>query len=126
MKRYPTSLETTALTAWQLLIGGLPLMIGALVIDWGAWRPIGTAAAIGLVYNMFFVFIYCYWAWFKIAATAPPSVSSLSTLMIPVVGVFSGMWLLGESPRWQEYAALILVIAALATVVIPPRRTAPV
>ena len=58
----------------------------------------------------------------KIASAAPPGVSSLSTLMIPIVGVFSGIWLLGESPRWQEYAALVLVIASLATVLIPPRR----
>ena len=42
MKRYPMGLGTTALTAWQLLIGGLPIMIGALLIDWGQWRPIGT------------------------------------------------------------------------------------
>ena len=125
MKRYPMSLGTTALTAWQLLIGGLPIVIGAPIIDWGQWGPIGTPALFGLVYNMFFVFIFCYWAWFKIATTAPPSVSSLSTLMIPIVGVFSGIWLLGESPQWQEYAALVLVIAALATVLIAPRRSAP-
>ncbi|HEX9452213.1 MAG TPA: DMT family transporter [Burkholderiales bacterium] len=124
MRRYPTTVSTTALTAWQLLIGGLPIMLGALVIDRGDWRPIGTAATVGLVYNMTFVFIFCYWAWFKIATTAPPGVSSLSTLMIPVVGVFSGIWLLGESPQWQEYAALMLVIASLATVLIPPRRRA--
>jgi drug/metabolite transporter (DMT)-like permease len=122
MRRHPTTVSTTALTAWQLLIGGLPIMLGALVFDWGTWRPIGPAATVGLVYNMTFVFIFCYWAWFKIATTAPPGVSSLSTLMIPVVGVFSGIWLLGESPRWQEYVALGLVIASLATVLIPPRR----
>jgi drug/metabolite transporter (DMT)-like permease len=126
MRRYPVALGTTALTAWQLLIGGLPVIAGALVIDRGHLRPIGVPAAIGLVYNMFFVFVFCYWAWFRIATTAPPSVASLSTLMIPIVGVFSGIWLLGESPQWQEYAALVLVIAALATVLIPPRtrRTA--
>jgi drug/metabolite transporter (DMT)-like permease len=121
MRRYPIALGTTALTAWQLLVGGLPMMAGALLIDWGHWRPIGLGATIGLVYNMTFVFIFCYWAWFKIATTAPPSVSSLSTLMIPVVGVFSGIWVLGESPEWREYVALLLVIAALATVLIPPR-----
>ena len=122
MKRYPVSMGTTALTAWQLLLGGLPIVVGALFIDWGHLRPMGTPALVGLLYNMFFVFIFCYWAWFKIATTAPPSVSSLSTLMIPVVGVFSGMWLLAEKPQWQEYAALGLVIASLATVLIPPRR----
>jgi drug/metabolite transporter (DMT)-like permease len=124
MRRYPIALGTTALTAWQLLIGGLPLMVGALVLDWGSWQPLGVRATVGLVYNMTFVFIFCYWAWFKIATTAPPGVSSLSTLMIPITGVFSGIWLLGESPQWQEYAALGLVMAALATVLIPPRRAA--
>lgn len=124
MRRYPISIGTAALTAWQLLIGGLPIMVGALFLDWGRWHPIGTAATIGLVYNMTFVFIFCYWAWFKIAAAAPPGVSSLSTLMIPVVGVFSGIWLLGESPEWQEYVALALVIASLATVLIPTRKPA--
>jgi drug/metabolite transporter (DMT)-like permease len=124
MRRYPMNLGTSALTAWQLLVGGLPIMVGALVIDWGHWQPIGVRAMIGLVYNMTFVFIFCYWAWFRIATTAPPGVSSLSTLMIPIVGVFSGIWLLGESPQWQEYAALGLVIAALATVLIPPRLRA--
>ena len=122
MRRYPVNLGTSALTAWQLLIGGLPLMAGALVIDWGDWHALSGRATTGLVYNMTFVFIFCYWAWFRIATTAPPGVSSLSTLMIPVVGVFSGIWLLGEAPRWQEYLALVLVIASLATVLIPPRR----
>ena len=122
MRRYPISLGTTALTAWQMLVGGLPIMIGALAMDWGNWHFIGLRATIGLVYNMTFVFIFCYWAWFRIATTAPPAVSSLSTLMIPIVGVFSGIWLLGESPQWREYAALLLVISSLATVLIPSRR----
>lgn len=122
MRRYPTNLSTTAFTAWQLLIGGVPIMIGALIFDWGAWRPIGVGAAIGLVYNMFFVFIFCYWAWYKIATSVPATVAALSTLMIPIVGLFSGMLILGERPQWQEYAALVLVIAALATVLVPPRK----
>ncbi len=124
MKRYPIALQTTALTAWQMLVGGIPIVLGALLIDAGALEPLSAAATFGLCYNMFFVFIFCYWAWFKIATTAPPSVSSLSTLMIPVVGVFSGIVVLGESPHWQEYVALVLVIAALATVLIGPRSPA--
>jgi drug/metabolite transporter (DMT)-like permease len=122
MRRYPTDLPTTSFTAWQLLIGGVPIMAGALILDWGGWRPIGVGAAIGLGYNMLFVFIFCYWAWYKIATTVPPTIAALSTLMIPVVGLFSGMLILGERPEWQEYAALVLVIAALATVLVPPKQ----
>jgi hypothetical protein len=32
------------------------------------------------------------------------------------------MLVLGERPGWQEYAALLLVIAALATVLVPVKR----
>jgi len=122
MRRYPTDLPTTSFTAWQLLIGGVPIMAGALILDWGEWGPIGVGAAIGLGYNMLFVFIFCYWAWYKIATTVPATVAALSTLMIPIVGLFSGMLILGERPQWQEYAALVLVIAALATVLVPPKQ----
>lgn len=124
MKRYPTQLPTTSFVAWQLGLGGLPVATGALLLDWGTWQPIGTPATIGLLYNMFVAFIFCHWAWFKIATSAPAGVAALSTMMIPVVGVFSGMLLLGEQPHWQEYAALLLVTLALATVLIPSRPAA--
>ena len=63
--------------------------------------------------------MFCYWAWFKIVTSVPVGVSSLSTLMIPVVGVFSGMLVLSEGPHWQDFAALGLVLLALATVMLP-------
>jgi hypothetical protein len=34
------------------------------------------------------------------------------------------MWLLGETPHWQDYAALVLILAALSTVVLAPRPPA--
>jgi threonine/homoserine efflux transporter RhtA len=37
--------------------------------------------------------------------------------------VFSGALVLGETPHWQDYAALVLVVASLATVLLPPRKT---
>lgn len=122
VKRYPIGLPTTSFVAWQLAIGGVPVVLGALIIDWGSWQPIGLEPTVGLLYNMLVAFIFCHWAWFKIAIAAPAGVASLSTMMIPVVGVFSGMLVLGEQPRWQEYAALTLVILALATVLVPPRQ----
>ena len=121
IKRYPTNLPTTSFVAWQLALGGLPIVIGALILDWGEWRPISAGPTVGLLYNIFVAFIFCHWAWFKIAITAPAGVASLSTMLIPVVGVFSGMLVLGEQPDWHEYAAMVLIILALATVLVPPR-----
>lgn len=123
MKMYPTGLSTTAFTGWNFVIGGIPLAIGATLFEHDQWRPVGTAALVGLAYNMVVAFIVCHWIWFRIVQIAPAGVSALGTLMIPVVAVFSGMGILGERPSWSDLAALALILAALATVLIPPRRT---
>jgi len=39
-----------------------------------------------------------------------------------VVGVLSGMLFLGERPAWFEYAALVLILCAMATVIRPQAR----
>lgn len=122
IRRWPVELPTTSFVAWQLSLGGLPVLLGAAVLDQGSLRPISPVATSALLYSMLVAFVFCHWAWFKLATTAPASIAAMSTMMIPVVGVFSGMIVLGEQPRWQEYAALLLVTLALATVLIPGRE----
>jgi drug/metabolite transporter (DMT)-like permease len=123
MKRWPVSLPASAFTAWQMLISAPPIILFALTFESGTFNPFALSlrAMLGIFYNVFVAFIFCYWAWTKIALGAPVGVSSLSVMMTPVVGVFSGMLLLGETPHWQDYAALVLVVTALATVLIPAR-----
>ncbi len=114
--------------AWALgtvlSIGLVPVLIIALTAEQGSFNPFTLSAGplVGVLFNLVVAFNFCYWAWYKIALLAPVGVSSLSTMMIPVAGVFSGMLVLGEVPRWTDYAALVLVVAALCTVLIP-RRT---
>ena len=100
------------------------LLAGALLFEQGSLSPLQLSfwPLAGLIYNVFFAFIFGNWAWMKIATVAPVSVSSLSTLMVPVVGVFSGVLILGERPGWNDYAALVLVCASLATVLLPARK----
>ena len=119
MKRYPVDLPVTSLTAWQLLLGGIPIYTGALALELERLQPLTLWPSVALIYNILVAFIFCHWAWYKIVTTVPVGVSSLSTLMIPVVGVFSGMLVLSEVPHWQDYAALGLVMLALATVLLP-------
>jgi len=119
MKRYPSNLPITAFTAWQFLIGGTPIILGALLLDHAHWHPISWTAAAAVLYNMVVAFVLCHWAWFKIVSRASAGVSALGTLMIPVVGVSSSLLVLGEHASWQEWAALLLVLGAVATVLIP-------
>src|SRR6266446_4274608 len=126
MKRWPVDLPTTSFTGWQMLIALVPVLSGAFFFENGSFSPLGLTAwpLWGLIYNAIVSSIFCNWAWIKIATHALISVSSLSTLMIPIVGVFSGMLVLGERPQWSDFAALALVVAALAVVLMPQRQTA--
>jgi drug/metabolite transporter (DMT)-like permease len=109
-------------TAWMMLLGGIPIFAGALLLeDPGQLASIGLWPALGVLYNVLIAFAFAQWAWIRIATTVPVAVSSLSMLMIPVLGVFSGMVFLGERPSWAEYAALALVLGSLLTVVLPQR-----
>ena len=71
---------------------------------------------------MFLVFGVSQLLWFRLATILPPVASSLSVMLIPVVGLFSGMLLLGEQPSWHDWAALGCVLAAIASVLLPARR----
>ncbi|MCU0896995.1 MAG: DMT family transporter [Burkholderiales bacterium] len=118
MKRWKLAMPASTLTAWQMLIGGIPIVLLALFVEKGSFRfwELSLWPALGVVYNLTVAFVFAQWAWIKIALLAPIGVSTLSTLMIPVVGVFSGMLVLGERPHWTDFAALVLVVASLATV----------
>jgi drug/metabolite transporter (DMT)-like permease len=108
-----------------MLLGGVPIYIGALLLeDFRALGEVSRWAALAVVYNVVFSFAWAHWAWIKLATTVSVTVFSLSMLLIPVVGVFSGMLFLGERPGWEEYAALALVLGCLLTVVLPQRASA--
>lgn len=122
-KRYPVRAPVAALTAWMLLIGGVPIYIGALLFeDFGKLADVSLPAALGAAYNVLLAFAWAHWAWIKLTTSLSVTVFSLCMLLIPVVGVFSGMLFLGERPGWPEYAALAFVLGSLATVIVPQKK----
>lgn len=121
-KRYPIAMPPGPYTAWIMLIGGVPIFLGAALFeDLRALAHLGTGALIGTAYNVLIAFAFAHWAWIKLATSVSVTVFSLSILIIPVVAVLSGIVFLGERPSATEFAALGLVLASLATVVTPGR-----
>jgi len=121
-KKYPIAMAPGPYTAWIMLLGGVPIYIGAALLeDPRSLAHLGAGAIFGIAYNVFIAFAFAHWAWIKLATSVSVTVFSLSILIIPVVAVLSGVVFLRERPSAAELAALGLVLASLATVVTPAR-----
>jgi drug/metabolite transporter (DMT)-like permease len=83
-------------------------------------NPSGTAW-FAILYNVFLAGTLAHWAFFTLARTLPVAVSSMSSLPVPIVGVFAGMLVLDERPGPSEWLALVLVVAAMTAVLRTPR-----
>lgn len=121
LKRFRWSMPTSVLAGWQLMLGGLPVTLGALVLDRG-FDPLavsGTAWAATL-YAALIPMIYCHWAWFRVVGIYPAAVAAVGTLAIPVLGVLSSSLALGEPVGLDIVLSLVLVIAGLMLVLILP------
>jgi drug/metabolite transporter (DMT)-like permease len=123
IKRFPVSMPAGPYTAWIMLLGGVPIFVGALFIDdFGALAGVSPLAWAGVAYNVLVAFAFAHWAWIKLATSLSVTAFSLSMLLTPLVGVFSGMLFLGEKPTLVEYSALALVLGSLLSVMLPGKR----
>jgi drug/metabolite transporter (DMT)-like permease len=75
----------------------------------------------GIGYNAVLIFGFAHATWFYLARGLPPVASTLSVMFIPVLGVFSGALWLGEVLHWQDWAAVVLMVVAIASVLWPAR-----
>ena len=128
LRKWRPTVPQSALSGWMLLVGWIPLLIAAPFFD---PQPFGATLAhlsargwFSIVYNVFLAGTVANLAWFMLARALPVAISSLASLPVPVVGVISGMIILGERPRVQEWIALALVVTALAIVMLEPRKAA--
>lgn len=116
MRRHLTQMPALALTFWMLVLAFAVLCLGSAIFEHAAWRMPSPLEWGSILYNMLIAVAFCHVAWSVLARRLPPAASGLSVMLIPVLGVFSSMWLLGETPHWQDYAALALILVSLSTV----------
>lgn len=116
--RWPTGIM--ALSGWQLILGGLPIVVVWLVVE---PRPdlsrLTWTGAAATFYAATVALIFCFAAYNKVVTMLPATAAAISTLAIPVVGLLSSAWLLGEPAGWRELAALGLVVGGMGLVLMP-------
>lgn len=111
--RAKQQVDLLVLTAWQMLLGALPLMLLALIVseratDWGA-AYIGLLALLSLVTTAL-----GWWLWLYILSRLPAWEASLSVLGTPVVALVSARLAMGEEFLVSELAGMLLIGGGLA------------
>ena len=120
-KRVIWSASTVGVAGWLLLVGSIPLLIGAMLIQpMPDLSALSLRAVISMIYVLIFPMTFCQWGYLKVVRVFPANVAAISTLAIPLVGVFSSGFLLDEHLGIQEIIALILISTALGTVLFRP------
>ena len=117
------TVPTLTIVFWMTGMTTLLMSALAVVFEIDRWTMPPTATWGSIVYNAIGVFVFAQAAWLGLARNLPPLASSLSVMFIPVLGVFTGAWWLGEVLHWQDWMAVLLVVAAIASVLWPARET---
>jgi drug/metabolite transporter (DMT)-like permease len=113
---------TSVLIGWQLVLGGIPVLIGALVADQRFdIGSISGKAWLAIAYTTLAAMIFCQWGWLKVAKQFPTAIAGLGIVAIPAVGVVSGALLLGEKVGADVFISLIATMAALVVALFRPK-----
>ena len=112
---------TLTLSFWMACMTVLALTLLSWLFerdDW-VWPTPTVWGSVG--YNAVLVFGFAVTTQMYLARTLPPLAASLSVMLIPILGVFSGATLLGEVLHWQDWAAVVLMVVAIGSVLMPQR-----
>jgi drug/metabolite transporter (DMT)-like permease len=112
---------TLTISFWMTAMTAVVLSVLAVVFETPQWKAPAAVTWWSIAYNAVLIFGFAHAAWYFLARSLPPVASSLSVMMIPILGVFSGAIGLGEVLHWQDWTAVVLMVVAIASVLVPGR-----
>ena len=119
-RRAHLTLSPLVVTVWMLLLGSSVVWALALSLE-----PLPQPASftplmwISLAYGVLINYGFAQLIWFGMARDLPPATSAMSVMAIPLVGTLSATFITGEVPHWQDWLAMVFVMVAIASVLLP-------
>ena len=123
LRHTPMAVPTLTIAFWMTCMTTVLLTVLACVFEQDRWQMPAESTQWAILYNALGVFAFAQAAWLTLARGLPPVASTLSVMFIPVLGVFTGAWLLDEVLHWQDWTAVVLMVVAIASVLWPARST---
>lgn len=112
-KRRPVQMAPAPLLAWQLAFGAAPPVVIALLFESLDMARVTWVGWVCLAYLGLAAQCLAFFSWFAALRLLPAGVAATGNLMVPVVGVLSSGWLLGEPIGLRHAAALALTLGGV-------------
>jgi drug/metabolite transporter (DMT)-like permease len=110
--RSTTPVDLLTLTAWQMVLGAVPLVLLSLVVPEPPTQWTLSYAGI-LGFMSVASTAMCWWLWIYILDRVPAWEASLSVLGTPVVAILSSRLTFGEEFKATEVAGILLIGSGL-------------
>ncbi|MBS0448955.1 MAG: DMT family transporter [Proteobacteria bacterium] len=124
LRRSRLNAPILAVVFWMTCLTTLAMTLLACLFEQPRWHAPGTVTWLAAIYNAVLIFAFANPLWLVMARRLPPMASSLSIMLIPVLGTVSGAWWLGERLHWQDGAAIALMMVAIGSVLWPSKAAA--
>ncbi len=113
-KRAP-NLDLLNITAWPMLLGSIPLVIYALMMDAPPiqWTPVFIGA---VLFNVILSGVVAWLLWLYALQRLNAGIASMASMLAPVIGVLSAWLQLNEVPSQQELVGMGLIGIALVII----------
>lgn len=125
MKRTSWTMRPATVTGWQFAIA-LPVVLPfALLLEPAPTAALEARVVVALVFHLLIAMAGGYLLWFAIVRRLSVAQASVSSLIVPVVGVTGAILILGETPPLRTFLSLALILCAvLLVVMVRDRRPA--
>jgi O-acetylserine/cysteine efflux transporter len=120
-------LDGNSINAWTALFATPQLLAISLLLESGQLAALMTVtweAMAALLYQVVIMVIISYALWYRLLRTYAVGQVMPLTLLLPILGVLSGVLLLGEPMSWQKAAGGLLTVLGVGVIVIRRARVA--
>ena len=106
------------LIAWQIMIGGIPILAGAAFIDGFTWtETVSTKALLASASVAFFSICVGVASWYSLLRLASMSFAAVGSLVVPFAAISLSAALLDETLTLSDAVGLVLITAAVGTTI---------
>ena len=120
MMKAPLPIAPTALVAWQVGLGCLPMIFLGWLFEHPDPGAISGRGLSVLIYMVLGPMGVCYLAWFAALRRLPAATAAIGTLAVPIIGVTAAAIVLGEPLGIREVLAMALTLAGVALAMVRP------